>query len=106
MSDNPYARFKDSDLILRDELAIDRTVLANERTLLAYVRTGLAFCLTGAGAIKFVTSPGGLVVGWCLVGVSLAVVVLGVSRYRRVARHVAAARQAPVGPPGQETSPR
>jgi putative membrane protein len=34
----PYDRFKNNELILRDELAVDRTLLANERTLLAYLR--------------------------------------------------------------------
>ena len=56
MSSNPYERFTSSELILRDELAIDRTVLANERTLLSYIRTGLAFAVTGAGAIHFFAS--------------------------------------------------
>ncbi|HEX9972048.1 MAG TPA: DUF202 domain-containing protein, partial [bacterium] len=38
MSQRFYQEFSESDLILRDRLALDRTVLANERTLLAYVR--------------------------------------------------------------------
>ena len=37
---NRYEGFAKSDLILRDQLAIDRTLLANERTVLAYIRTG------------------------------------------------------------------
>ncbi|HEU5322140.1 MAG TPA: DUF202 domain-containing protein, partial [Methylomirabilota bacterium] len=49
----PYERFSEADMILRDELALDRTVLANERTLLAYVRTALAFAVTGVGVIRF-----------------------------------------------------
>lgn len=32
--DSPYFRFCNDELILRDELAVDRTLLANERTLL------------------------------------------------------------------------
>ena len=81
MTSNPYETFQGSDLILRDELAIDRTVLANERTLLSYIRTGLAFGITGAGTIKFVASLVGVLVGWCWIVVSLLVVafVCGVS---------------------------
>ncbi|RPJ43750.1 MAG: DUF202 domain-containing protein, partial [Deltaproteobacteria bacterium] len=33
MKKSPYSRFESTDLILRDELAVDRTLLANERTL-------------------------------------------------------------------------
>lgn len=41
MKDSPYSKFDTDDLILRDQLAIDRTLLANERTLLAYLRSGV-----------------------------------------------------------------
>ncbi|MCE5185755.1 MAG: DUF202 domain-containing protein [Planctomycetaceae bacterium] len=41
----PYRRFEGSELILRDELAIDRTRLANERTFLSYLRTALTLAV-------------------------------------------------------------
>ncbi len=47
MENQPYARFKGEDLILRDELAINRTILANEATLLAYVRSALTLIIAG-----------------------------------------------------------
>ncbi len=34
---------KEEDVILRDQLATDRTRLANQRTLLSFIRTGLYF---------------------------------------------------------------
>lgn len=37
MEEEPYSRFDQEELIIRDYLAADRTVLANERTFLAYV---------------------------------------------------------------------
>ena len=43
-----YSRFVETQLILTDELAIDRTLLANERTLLAYLRAGMALIIAGA----------------------------------------------------------
>ncbi|MCI0499055.1 MAG: DUF202 domain-containing protein [Planctomycetales bacterium] len=46
-----YTRFEQQELILRDELAIDRTRLANERTFLAYVRTALALAIVGGTCI-------------------------------------------------------
>jgi len=35
MGEEVYSRFQEKTLILRDQLAIDRTLLANERTLQA-----------------------------------------------------------------------
>jgi len=93
MSRNPYGRFKSDELILRDELAIDRTVLANERTVLAYIRTALAFAIAGAGAIKFLVSTVALVVGWCLVVLAVVVAGVGLWRYRSVAARISASRK-------------
>jgi len=77
---NPYERFTASELILRDQLAIDRTALANERTFLAYSRTSLALILTGAGCIKFFGSLFSEIAGWVLIVLGLAVVVVGAWR--------------------------
>jgi putative membrane protein len=93
MTSNPYERFKSSDLILRDELAVDRTVLANERTLLSFIRTGLAFGVTGTGAIKLFASPIAAFLGWCLVVCAFLVVALGIRRFRHVAGHISAFRK-------------
>ena len=54
MADNPYERFDTSKLILRDELAIDRTMLSNERTLLAYSRTALTLIIVGLTFFHFI----------------------------------------------------
>jgi putative membrane protein len=97
MGRNPYERFKSSELILRDELAIDRTVLANERTLLSYMRTGLALAVTGAATIKFFSSLIALLLGWGMVLLAFVVGAFGVWRFRRVAGHIAACRQSPAG---------
>lgn len=52
-----YQRFDGDDLILRDELAIDRTLLANERTLLAYLRSAVSLVIFGVTILHF-TGPG------------------------------------------------
>jgi inner membrane protein YidH len=96
MTRNPYERFQSSDLILRDELAVDRTVLANERTLLSYIRTGLAFGVTGAGTIKLFGSLISALLGWCMVVCAFFVVALGIRRFRHVAGHISTFRKAPV----------
>lgn len=81
---NPYSRFQTAELILRDELAIDRTLLANERTLLSYLRSGIALFIAGVSIIHFshqawftafgaTCLPGGLITAW-----------LGIRKYRQM----------------------
>ena len=53
MGHNPYSQFESAELILRDQLAIDRTLLANERTLLSYLRSGVALFIAGISIIHF-----------------------------------------------------
>ena len=42
-----YEKLGKEELILRDELAIERTKLAEERTYLAYLRTGMTVAMGG-----------------------------------------------------------
>jgi putative membrane protein len=55
-TEQPYARFKQEELIVRDYLAADRTALACERTFLAYIRTALAIAAAGGSLIHFLNS--------------------------------------------------
>lgn len=82
-----------ADLILRDQLAVDRTELANERTLLSYVRTALTLVGGGIGLVKFF--DGGR--GWVALGVAaiaggIAVMLLGAWRFAHVRTRLARAR--------------
>jgi putative membrane protein len=86
--DNPYERFAGTDLILRDQLAIDRTVLANERTFLAYARTSLALILTGAACLKFFDSLFSDITGWTLIALGIVVAGIGVWRSVTMARNI------------------
>jgi putative membrane protein len=99
--DNSYQRFQKDDLILRDELAIDRTLLANERTLLAYLRGGITLLLAGLTFIYL--SPHGWfsILGWVCLPTGVAVLVFGARRYRRMDRAIAVlrAREKTVPPP-------
>ena len=92
---NPYERFADGELILRDQLAIDRTMLANERTFLAYCRTALALILTGAGCIKFFDSLFSDSAGWTLIGFGLVVTAVGIRRTSRMAHNIGTATRRP-----------
>jgi putative membrane protein len=95
----PYERFRRGELILRDELAIDRTRLANERTLLAYIRTALAFAVTGAAIIKFLDGVGVSVLGSGVIAAAVVVAALGVVRYRQVSGRIRIGQSAAGEPP-------
>lgn len=43
---------QDSDIILRDFLALERTTLANERTLFSYLRSGVYLVVAGFAFLK------------------------------------------------------
>jgi len=101
MADPVYSRFGDSALILRDELAIDRTVLANERTLLAYLRSGVALLIAGVSIMNLAAAPWFRWVGAVCLELGLAAVVIGVVRYRAMSRAIAVVRRQ-VGAPGPE----
>ena len=91
---NPYDRFTEEDLILRDHLAFDRTVLANERTFLAYVRTALALLVVGGSFVKFLDSFATHAIGCVFIALGVGVFVLGMWRFRVVQRRLSAARKA------------
>jgi putative membrane protein len=76
--------------VLRDLLAADRTRLANERTLLAYVRTAIGFVAAGAGLLYFFDVRAFEITGGLLVVASVVTLVIGIVRYRGVARDLAA----------------
>lgn len=83
-----YARFNRPQLILRDELAIDRTLLANERTLLAYLRSGMALLIAGATMIQF-SQPGWfLAIGIACMPLGLLCAIIGIVRYRKVNKSI------------------
>ena len=89
MKSEPYARFENNALILRDYLAADRTVLANERTVLSYIRTALAFAAAGGALIHFFDSVVVEVVSWVLIFLAIGIVAVGARRYVRMRRRLA-----------------
>jgi putative membrane protein len=84
----PYARFQNDDLILRDELAIDRTLLANENTLLAYLRSALTLIIAGVTFIHFFAQSWLLWLGIAFVPMGVAVALFGIGRFRRMQRSI------------------
>jgi putative membrane protein len=100
----PYLRFMDGELILRDELAIDRTLLANERTVLAYLRSAAALVLAGASIAHFSHESWFWALGIACLPAGLAVGVFGSVRFHRMSRGICAIRRR--SRPGPNPLPR
>lgn len=91
--DSIYSRFEKHQLILRDELAIDRTLLSNERTLMAYLRSGMALLIAGATITHFANASWFQAVGVACVPTGVICAMIGVARYRKMNRAISFVRQ-------------
>jgi putative membrane protein len=92
MIDAPYSKFCSDNLILRDELAIDRTLLANERTLLSYLRSAVALLIAGVSIMHFSTEGWFWVMGLACIPIGIITGIIGVARYRRMNQSIARIR--------------
>ena len=91
--DKRYSRFNKDNLILRDELAIDRTLLANERTLLAYLRSAIALLIAGITMMHFSTQSWFWAAGLACIPVGIAAGLIGIVRCRRMDKAISIVRQ-------------
>ena len=81
MKNDLYSKFNGDHLILRDELAIDRTLLANERTLLAYLRSGVALVITGVSIMYLSHQEWFWIIGAACIPIGIITSIIGVVRY-------------------------
>lgn len=88
-----YLRFANDKLILRDELAVDRTLLANERTFLSYLRSAVALAIAGVSIINFAEERWFWIFGAVCLPVAVAAAVLGIIRYRNMGHSISLVRQ-------------
>jgi putative membrane protein len=93
MRKSPYSRFDGNDLILRDELAVDRTLLANERTLLAYLRSGVALLIAGFSIMHFSTPGWFWAVGIACIPAGIITGIVGLGRYRKMKKSISLIRR-------------
>lgn len=89
----PYSRFENDELILRDELAVDRTLLANERTLLAYLRAAVALLIAGVTMMHFGDRTWFCAVGVACLPAGVVTGTVGIIRYRSMNRAIAVIRK-------------
>lgn len=92
-SEGPYRQFENNPLILRDELAIDRTLLANERTLLAYLRSGVALVIAGVTIMHFSDHGWFRFTGIMSIPVGVVTSMVGVFRFVRMNRSISSVRR-------------
>jgi len=92
MVQKPYERFHNKELILRDELAIDRTLLANERTVLAYFRGALTLVIVGVTFAHFFDKGLLPYLGILFVPFGVGVGTLGYYRYRKMNKAIRSIR--------------
>lgn len=93
MTGNPYERFQREELILRDELAIDRTLLANERTVLAYFRSSLTLVIVGVTFLHFLEKGILPYIGMVCILFGIAVGIFGFMRYRKMHKSIGVVRE-------------
>lgn len=103
MKDKLYSKFESDDLILRDELAIDRTLLANERTLLAYLRSAVALIIAGASIMHFANQRWFWAVGIACIPTGIIAGVVGILRYRKMNNSIAFVQTVKTFGTGSET---
>jgi putative membrane protein len=92
MQDEPYSKYCADNLILRDDLAIDRTLLANERTLLSYLRFSVALLIAGVSIIHFSNEGWFWVLGIICVPIGIITGMIGASRYRKMNQSIVRVR--------------
>jgi putative membrane protein len=81
------------DLILRENLAIQRTIMANQTTFLSFVRTSMYFLVAGLSVQNIVQLAH---VDWAfylLYGISALLMLLGTLNYFRQKRLIQEARK-------------
>jgi len=79
---------EESNLSLRDQLAIDRTKLANMRTLLAFFRTSLYLLVSALAVMKVDFLANLREYAWVFVGLAVLVLILGLIKFFQVKNRV------------------
>jgi putative membrane protein len=78
-----YEKMDKEELILRDELAIERTRLAEERTYLAYIRTGMSILLGGLFFVGYFKEGVFLYIGYGTLAISFVFIAYGVYNHKK-----------------------
>lgn len=77
---------QESELIIRDYLARQRTTLSNKRTLLSFIRTSLYFLVSGTALFEVEKLSHVRELGYVAFGLSIIFLAVGISTYYQVRR--------------------
>ena len=69
------------DLILREQLALQRTVLANQSTFLSFLRTAMYFLIAGLSLKNLLKIENSIVIDTVLFSVSCIIFIIGIFNY-------------------------
>lgn len=69
------------DLILRENLALQRTILANQTTFLSFLRTSMYFLVAGLSIKNLFEVEGGIIYQVLFYIVSATILILGIVNY-------------------------
>lgn len=92
MSNIPYSKYLKEELILRDELAIDRTILANERTLLSYLRSGVALIISGVSIMYLAQQRWFWIIGLICIPTGILTGIIGIFRFCKMRKAIGSIR--------------
>jgi putative membrane protein len=81
------------DLILRENLAIERTVMANDRTLLSFIRTSLYFFVAGLSLTELLTFRYELLLEVMCFVAGACMLLVGFVKYLRQIRKIGESRR-------------
>ena len=76
------------DLILRENLAIERTKMAQYRTLLAFIRTALYFPVAGISMHQALDIPFGIYLQWAGIIIGCTIMFAGLLFYKRSGKKI------------------
>jgi putative membrane protein len=77
------------DLILRENLAIERTKMAQYRTFLAFIRTALYFPVAGITMHQAMNISYGIYLQWSGILIGLFILIAGIVFYKRAGKKIA-----------------
>lgn len=72
------------DLILREQLAIDRTEMANDRTLLSFIRTSLYFAVAGLTVYSLFKIRFSWIIELVFFAIALLILSIGLRKFYRM----------------------
>lgn len=84
---------RNKDLILREQLAIERTVMANDRTLLSFIRTAMYFAVAGLTFRQLVPVRNGLAIAVALFAAAAFIFITGTWKYLHQLRKIRESRR-------------